>query len=517
MHFHLTLERHKKDTVNDISSPGAVYADVSATGIDGLDEILCGGLTANRLYLVEGVPGSGKTTLAMQYLLEGVRKAEPVLYVTLSETEEELCAMAKSHDWDLSGVTIRELVPPEESLQPAEQYTMFHPAEVELSETTRTILADVERLKPTRLVFDSLSELRLLAGDPLRYRRQLLALKQFFRGRSCTVLLLDDLTSAGRDLQVQSIAHGVIALEQLVPEYGIDRRRLRVLKHRGRRFRGGHHDYLIGTGGLSVFPRLVAAEHRQALDAEKLSAGVKELDQLLGGGLERGTSTLIVGAAGTGKSTLAAQFVSAAAARGQNAAMFIFDESKTTLLSRADGVGIPLRKDVESRRVSIRQVDPAELTPGEFAYSIRREVEERGARIIVIDSLNGYLNAMPGERFLTIHLHEMLMFLGEKGVATLIIGAHQGMIGTQMVTPVDASYLADAVILMRYFETRGEVRQAISVMKKRGGQHERTIRDFSLERGGIHVGPPLRDFRGVLTGVPVEVSGASEKILAGSD
>jgi circadian clock protein KaiC len=488
----------------------ARYHDVAATGISGLDDILCGGLTPYRLYLVEGVPGSGKTTLAMQYLMEGVRNGEPVLYVTLSETEEELRAMARSHDWPLDGITIRELVPPEESLQPAEQYTMFHPAEVELSETTRTILTDVERLKPTRLVFDSLSELRLLAGDPLRYRRQLLALKQFFRGRRCTVLLLDDLTSSGRDLQVQSIAHGVLVLEQLLPEYGADRRRVRVLKHRGRRFRGGYHDYLIGTGGLQVFPRLVAAEHRTDLDEHKFSSGIGSLDDLLGGGLERGTSTLIVGAAGTGKSSLAAQFVTAAAGRGQRSAMFIFDESKNTLLSRMTGLGVSLRQHVDNGTVSIRQVDPAELTPGEFAWTIRREVEESQAKIVVIDSLNGYLNAMPGERFLTIHLHELLMFLGEKGVATILIGAHQGMMGP-MITPVDASYLADAVLLLRYFEARGEIRQAISVMKKRGGRHERTIRDFALESDGIQVGAPLRGFRGVLTGVPVETGATLDK------
>ena len=493
-----------------LESQVAAYSDVSATGIEGVDDILCGGLTPYRLYLVEGVPGSGKTTLAMQYLLEGARLGESVLYVTLSETEEELRSMAKSHGWSMEGVSIRELVPPEESLQPAEQYTMFHPAEVELSETTRTILTDVERLKPTRLVFDSLSELRLLAGDPLRYRRQLLALKQFFRGRRCTVLLLDDLTSSGRDLQVQSIAHGVLVLEQLLPEYGADRRRVRVLKHRGRRFRGGYHDYLIGTGGLQVFPRLVAAEHRTDLDEHKFSSGIGSLDDLLGGGLERGTSTLIVGAAGTGKSSLAAQFVTAAAGRGQRSAMFIFDESKNTLLSRMAGLGVNLRQHVDNGAVSIRQVDPAELTPGEFAWTIRREVEESQAKIVVIDSLNGYLNAMPGERFLTIHLHELLMFLGEKGVATILIGAHQGMMGP-MITPVDASYLADAVLLLRYFEARGEIRQAISVMKKRGGRHERTIRDFSLESDGIQVGAPLRGFRGVLTGVPVETGATLDK------
>ena len=498
-----------KEVVTPPTPLEATYSDVSATGIGGLDDILCGGLTPYRLYLIEGVPGSGKTTLALQYLLEGARLGESVLYVTLSETDEELRSMAKSHGWPLEGVTIRELVPPEESLQPAEQYTMFHPAEVELSETTRTILADVERLKPTRVVFDSLSELRLLAGDPLRYRRQLLALKQFFRGRRCTVLLLDDLTSAGRDLQVQSIAHGVVVLEQLTPEYGSDRRRLRVLKHRGRRFRGGYHDYIIGTGGLNVFPRLIAAEHRARHETTRISSGIAGMDQLIGGGLEHGTSTLVVGSAGTGKSSLAAQFVAHAAQKGQRSAMFIFDESVNTLLTRTKGLGIDLQAHVDSGVVTVRQVDPAELTPGEFANTIRSEVEDHGAKCVVIDSLNGFLNAMPGERFLTIHLHELLMYLGERNVATLLIGAHQGLIGQSMVTPVDASYLADAVILLRYFESRGEVRQAISVMKKRGGQHERSIREFSLEPGGIRVGAPLREFRGVLTGTPVYEAGNS--------
>ena len=492
--------------MNEQTKNAPLYPISSATGIVGLDDILCGGFTPHRLYLIEGVPGSGKTTLALQYLMEGARLGEPVLYVTLSETEEEIRAMAKSHEWDLKGVTIRELVPPEESLQAAEQYTMFHPAEVELSETTRTILADVDRLKPKRLVFDSLSELRLLAGDPLRYRRQLLALKQFFRGRNCTVLLLDDLTSSGRDLQVQSIAHGVVLLEQLVPEYGADRRRLRVLKHRGRRFRGGYHDYLIDTGGLNVFPRLSASEHRNVPLEERISSGLASLDSLLGGGLELGTSTLIMGSAGTGKSSLAAQYVCAGAERGQRGAMFLFDESLNTLLTRTKGLDINLAKHYEDGTVTIRQVDPAEMTPGEFANSIRVAVE-KGAKCVVIDSLNGYLNAMPGERYLTIHLHELLMFLGQKGVATILIGAHQGMVGTQMITPVDASYLADAVILLRYFETQGEVRQAISVMKKRGGDHERTIRQFSLQPGGIRIGEPLRQFRGVLTGVPVVESG----------
>ncbi len=487
----------------DTHPSAALAAARAATGIEGLDDVLRGGFTPNRLYLIEGVPGSGKTTLALQFLMEGVRLGEPVLYVTLSETEQELREVAASHGWSLDGITIRELVPSEESLRPDDQYTMFHPSEVELSETTKAILTDVERIKPARVAFDSLSELRLLAGNPLRYRRQILALKQFFAGRCCTVLLLDDLTGTAHDLQVQSIAHGVVRLEQLNPEYGAERRRLLVVKYRGVGFRGGFHDYIIRRGGIDVFPRIVAGEHRQAPVAEKLASGIAELDTLLGGGLEHGTSTLIVGAAGSGKSSVAAQFVVSAAEKGQKAALFIFDESLNTLLTRCAGLGIDLRKHLDGGRVAIRQVDPAELSPGEFAHAIRRAVERDGASVVVIDSLNGYLNAMPEERFLIIQLHELLTFLGQAGVATVLIGAHHGLVGGPMIAPVDASYLADAVILLRYYEARGEIRQAISVVKKRGGAHERTIREFRMEKGRISVGPPLRDFRGVLTGVPV--------------
>jgi circadian clock protein KaiC len=491
----------------DSSSTGIPQEKVG-TGISSLDSVLAGGLTRNRLYLCEGVPGSGKTTLSLQFLREGIRLGESVLYVTLSETEQELQEVAKSHGWSLEGMSIRELVPSESVLKPEEQYTMFHPADVELSETTKTILADVEKIKPTRIVFDSLSELRLLAGSPLRYRRQILALKQFFAGRNCTVMLLDDLTSSDRDLQVQSIAHGVILLEQLNPEYGAERRRLRIVKFRGVKFRGGYHDYTIIRGGLEVFPRLVAAEHRKAVHQERLSSGLPALDSLLGGGIERGTSTLIVGAPGTGKSTLAAKFAAAAAERGQRAAMFIFDEIESTLLSRAAGLGIELAKHVDAGRISIQQVDPAELSPGEFAHAIRKAVDVDKASVVVIDSLNGYLNAMPDEKYLVIQLHELLAYLGQLGVATLMIGAHQGLIGIQMNSPVDATYLADAVVMLRYFEAQGEIRQAISVVKKRGGEHERTIREFSLRKGKISVGEPLSEFRGVLTGVPTYVGDA---------
>jgi circadian clock protein KaiC len=486
---------------------------VAQTGVEGLDDILNGGLARGRLYLVEGVPGSGKTTLATEFLMEGARRGEKVLYVTLSETREELEAVARSHGWDLNGVSIRELLPQEGALESEEQYTMFHPSEVELAATTKSILDDVQKIGPTRVVFDSLSELRLVAGNPLRYRRQILALKQYFAGRGCTVMLLDDMTSTDHDLQVQSIAHGVILLQHLSPEYGAERRRLRVVKYRGCEFRGGYHDYLIKKGGLRVFPRLVAAEHRQIRTANKLSSSLREIDDLLGGGIEEGTSTLIVGGAGTGKSTLSAQFCVAAAGRGQKSIIFMFDESPNTLFSRCKGLGIDIEAQVAAGLVTLVRVDPAELSPGELAFQIRQAVEVDEVKIVAIDSLNGYLNAMPEERFLTIQLHELLMYLSEKSVASLLIGAHHGIIGAQMQAPVDASYLADAVILLRYFETRGEVRQAISVVKKRGGVHERTIREFGLSGGRIQVGEPLRHFRGVLTGVPV-YEGSSDPLLA---
>ena len=480
----------------------ASRGDIAPTGISGLDNILAGGFRRNRLYLIEGVPGSGKTTLGMQFLLAGAAAGETVLYVSLSETEDELRAVAASHDWTLDGITLRELAPSEAELEPDAHSTMFHPSEIELAATTARVLADVERLKPSRVVFDSLSEMRLLAGNALRYRRQILALKQFFVNRQCTVLLLDDLTATDQDLQMRSIAHGVLMLEQTQPQYGAQRRRLQVLKFRGVQFRGGYHDYAIVKGGLQVFPRLVAAEHRQASTRARLSSDVPARDALLGGGIDEGTSTLLMGPAGTGKSTLAALFAWAAAKRGERSALFIFDESRQTLFNRCRELAIDLEPFVESGLVAVTPVDPAELTPGELTHAIREQVEA-GAKIVVIDSLNGYLNAMPEEGFLTIHLHELLMYLGQCGVATILVSGQRGLIGHQMHAPVDVSYLADSVLVLRYFELRGEVRQAVSVLKKRGGRHERTIREFTMEPGRITVGPVLREFRGVLTGVPV--------------
>jgi len=490
----------------------------SATGIAGLDDILGGGLTPHRVYLVEGNPGSGKTTLALQYLLEGLRRKEAGVYVTLSETKQELRAVTASHGWSLDGLHVVELIAEEKELEPDNQYTMFQPSEVQLGETTRAILNEIERVKPKRVVIDSLSELRLLAQSALRYRRQILALKQYFTGRECTVLLLDDRTSDESDLQLQSIAHGVISLEHLSPEYGAERRRLRVAKLRGQKYRGGFHDFNIATGGLEVFPRLVAAEHTETRERQSLQGDIRELDDLLGGGMDMGTSTLLIGPAGSGKSSVAINYALAAAKQGQRAALFIFDERTEVLLHRAQGLGMDLRPHLDAGRITIQQVDPAELSPGEFAHHVRKAVNgEDGhspARVAIIDSLNGYLQAMPEERFLTVQMHELLTYLGHKGVLTFLVMAQHGMIG-QMQTPVDTTYLADTVILFRYFEAEGHVRQAISVVKKRSGKHERTIRELRLD-GGIAVGDPLTDFQGVLTGTPI-FKGESKTLMRPND
>ncbi|HEX8149328.1 MAG TPA: ATPase domain-containing protein [Pyrinomonadaceae bacterium] len=489
------------------------------TGSAGLDSVLEGGFPANRLYLVEGDPGTGKTTLALQFLLEGARRGEPVLYVTLSETKEELTAVARSHGWSLEGVSLHELVPPAESLKAEAQYTIFHPSEVELGETTRAVIEEVEHTQPRRVVFDSLSEMRLLARDPLRYRRQILALKQYFAGRKTTVLLLDDRTSADADLQVQSIAHGVVMLEQLELDYGAERRRLRVSKLRGSRFRGGFHDFAIRTGGVVVFPRLVAAGRGAEFEPGTVASGVSELDALLGGGLDRGTATLVLGPAGCGKSSLATHFAAASVARGEPAAAFIFDEGVNTYLNRAAGLGTDLRAEVEAGRLKVQQVNPAELSPGEFAHAVCTAVERDGARLVVIDSLNGYMQAMPDERFLTAQMHELLTYLNQQGVVTLLVMAQHGFMG-QMSSPVDVSYLADTVVLLRYFEAAGAIRRAISVVKKRTGRHEDTIRELRLSASrGVEVGEPLKAFRGVLTGVPVlnEDGRMRNALLGGND
>jgi circadian clock protein KaiC len=475
-----------------------------STGAAGLDNILCGGLDPDRLYLVEGEPGTGKTTLALQFLLEGARRGEKGLHVTLSESERELRLVAKRHGWGLEDISIFELVPPEAALDPEKELTLFHPAELELAETSKMIFDRVAEVEPARIVFDSLSEMRLLAQNSLRYRRQILALKHFFAGRRCTVLLLDDLSSKEGDLQLHSIAHGVITLQQMALDYGAERRRLRVRKMRGIKFRGGYHDFVIETGGIRIFPRLVAAEHHKAFVGELTASGVPELDTLLGGGLERGTSALLVGGAGVGKSSIAVTYAVGAAKRGERVAMFAFDEGLGTLFARATGLGVNLQRYVDEGLVTVQQIDPAEMSPGQFTQRVRDEVEQRHVRVLLIDSLNGYLNAMPDERFLVLQMHELLSYLNQLGVLTIMVLAQHGMLG-HMQTPIDLSYLSDAVIMLRYFEAAGRVRRAISVVKKRSGTHENAIREFQLTSEGVKVGPPLTDFSGILTGTPTYV------------
>ncbi|WP_375159131.1 ATPase domain-containing protein [Bradyrhizobium sp. RDT46] len=472
-----------------------------STGSEGLDDILGGGLDPNRMYLYEGRPGTGKTTIALQFLLRGARDGERVLYISLSETRRELELVAHRHGWSLQGVDIFELVPPETTLDPDRELTVFHPAEMELSETTGLIFKEVERLNPTRVVLDSLSELRLLAQNPLRYRRQVLALKHFFTNRNCTVVLLDDLSSSQDDLQLHSIAHGVVMLEQLAIDYGAERRRLRVIKMRGIRFRGGYHDFTISQGGLRIFPRLVAAEHHKTFPGNFVSSGNAELDQLLGGGLERGTNALLLGSAGVGKSSVALTYAIAAAERGEHAVFFAFDEGRGTVEARARTLGLPLEKHLNTGVIRFQQVDPAELSPGEFAATLRRSVEVDNARLVVIDSLNGYLNAMPDERFLILQMHELLSYLAQQGVLTILILAQHGLVGP-METPLDISYLSDAVVMLRYFEFGGTVRRALSVVKKRSGNHEHSIREFRLGSRGIRLGPPLKEFSGIFSGNP---------------
>ncbi|WP_427912872.1 ATPase domain-containing protein [Ramlibacter sp. MMS24-I3-19] len=479
-----------------------------STGIEGMDTLLGGGLTARRIYLIEGEPGAGKTTAGLQFLNEGVRNGESVVYITLAENREELAAVAASHGWTLDGIHVHEVLP-DENLLAGGQYSMFHPSEVELADTLKVVLGVVEERQPTRVVLDSLSELQLLAESPLRYRRQVLALKQFFSRRNCTVLLLDDRTaSAAGDLQVRSIAHGVIQLNHSVKDYGVERRQLRVVKFRGRRVTGGLHDYNLVHGGIVVHPRLVAAETRGITGRTQLSSGLRELDMLIGGGLEEGTSTLLVGPPGTGKSSLAAQFVVASYKRGEKAAIFLFEESISNVLHRADGLHLPLREAMDSGQLTLQQIDPAELSPGQFSAAVREAVA-RGVKMVVIDSLNGYLNAVPDERFLTTYLHELLTYLGQHRVVTLLVGVQQGMLGGAMTSSMDASYVADNVLMLRYFELDGEIRQAISVFKKRGSVHERTIRSYTLDANGIHVGEVLRGYRGLLTGVPVPTVAAT--------
>jgi circadian clock protein KaiC len=483
-----------------------MYADGHirlSTGVPGLDDILRGGLGKGFLYLVEGNPGAGKTTLALQFLIEGAKRGEKGLYLSLAESEDELRHVAASHGMDLTGLDMCKISPTEPASEIDQQYTVFQPAEVELADVLETILTKVRDLQPSRVIIDSMSELRMLARDSLRYRRQVLSLKQFFEGRDCTTLLLDERFRDNSESQVQTIAHGVISLEVLPRNYGITRRRLEVLKIRASSFREGFHDYVIVKGGVLVFPRLVSGEHRgMKVEPENLPSGVTELDSLFNGGVQRGTSTLVVGPTGCGKSTLCTQFVLSAAKRGEKCAIFTFDETRQSFRIRSIGLGMDLDPYFDDETIYLEQVDPAELSPGEFVHRIRAGVEEKKWRIVVIDSLNGLMNSMNEEQALTVQLHELLSYLNQVGVASFMVLAQYGMLGSAVTSPTDVSYLADNVLLLRYFEAGGEVRQAISVMKRRSGPHERSIRELHMSSGKLTIGDPLRNFVGVLTGTP---------------
>ncbi|MFN3943937.1 MAG: ATPase domain-containing protein [Allosphingosinicella sp.] len=473
-----------------------------SSGSAALDDILAGGFAANHIHLVEGAPGAGKTTLGLQFLREGAGKGESCLYITLSESRNELLHVAGTHGWNLDGIDIFELVPPELSLDPEREQSIVYASDLELGETVQMVMAEVNRLAPARIVFDSLSEIRLLAQGSLRYRRQVLALKHFFAQRDCTALFLDDLTEQIDDLSLHSLAHGVVRLEQIAVPYGAERRRLRVYKMRGRAFLGGFHDFTIRTGGMQIFPRLVATSHPDDGRPQRYAdSGIAELDDMVGGGLDYGTTTLIIGPSGSGKSTLALQWVYAALQRGEKALFVSFDETRRVFERRAAGLGMDVRDHMADGQLSFRQVDPAELSPGEFSAIIREHVE-REACVVVIDSLSGYQHAMPEEQHMLLQMHEIVTYLNQQGVLSFLILAQAGMVG-HMQSPVDITYLSDNVILLRFFEAHGEIRRALSVLKKRTGRHESTIRELSIGKGGVTVGPRLEGFRGVLTGVPV--------------
>lgn len=478
---------------------------MAATGVVGLDDILGGGLAVGHSFLLEGTPGTGKTTIALSFMLEGAKAGEKCLYITMSETDAELRSGAASHGWTLDDhITVFELVPPDAVLDASRQQSLLYSSDLELGEATKSIVEEFERVKPSRVVIDSLSEIRLLAQNSLKYRRQLLALKHFFSRHSATVLLLDDRTSEVSDKTAHSIVHGVVQLEELAPNYGAERRRLRIIKYRGMQFRGGYHDFTIQKGGVAVFPRLRASEHRTSFSRKRLTSGIAELDALLGGGVEQGSSTLVLGPAGTGKSLVTLQFIWAALHRGEKAAMFLFDEEMGLLFERTRALGYDLPAMRATGNLHIEQVDAAELSPGEFAHRVRSVVDDAHASSVVIDSLNGYQASMPDEGSLVLHVHELLQYLNRQGANTFLTVAQHGLVG-DMKSPVDITYLSDTVILLRYFEAQAKVRRAISVIKKRAGSHEDTIREYRISSAGLTIGKPLEQFQGVLRGVPTFV------------
>ncbi|HUP06476.1 MAG TPA: ATPase domain-containing protein [Caldimonas sp.] len=498
--------------MNRDTTPMAGAAKIS-TGVPGLDTILGGGLTPHRVYLLEGTPGTGKTTFGLRFLLAGVELGERGLYITLSETADELRGVAASHGWSLDRISLFELLD-EGWRDPDAEQSILYPSEVELGETIRRITAEIDRSEPTRVVFDSLSEMRLLAQDPLRYRRQVLALKHFFSTRACTVLFLDDKTGEPGDLQLHSLSHGVISLEQTVQGYGTEHRRLRVVKMRGQAFQRGSHDFLLDTGRLSVFPRLTASQHRAVLAHQTVSTGLSELDQMLGGGLSRGTNLLLVGPSGVGKTSTAMRCMRAALERGEKGAYYLFDEGVSTLLLRSRELHMEVDSFVENGNLQMRPIDPAELSPGEFACDVVQAVERDGCSFVVIDSLNAYQQAMPGEAFLLLHMHELLTHLNHSGVTTLLVVAQHGVV-TDLRSDLDLSYLSDAMLLFRYFEAAGGVRTAITAVKNRTRANERTIREFRMSSAkGLQVGEPLAGFEGILAGVP-DYTGSTELIGTG--
>jgi circadian clock protein KaiC len=500
------------DAITSVAAPPPAHSTASkrtlpfqvpriSTGTPGLDDILGGGgLPKGRMYLLEGEPGSGKTTLALKFLLDGASRGDVALYITMSETEDELVSSAQTHGWDLSNIRILELTPDESNAEVSTEYTVFYPSEVELSTTIRSLLQVVEEHQPSLIVMDSLSELRLLAKDPVRYRRQLLALKQFFSDRRSTVLILDDRSGAADDVQLRTIVHGVIHLSKMPRDYGVTRRHLEVIKLRGSTFREGFHDYVIQTGGIEVFPRLVAGEHDCEITNDQILSGIPELDALLGGGLQRGTSTLITGPSGIGKTSLVMQYMVHQAMQGERGVYFTFDEIGRLMCKRSESLGLPAEEVIQSGRLQLEQVDPAELSPGEFIQRIRRHVEA-GVRFIAIDSINGLLNSMPGEHELTLQMHELLAYLNQKGIVTFLVLTTAGLVGAQEIK-INVSYLSDNILMLRYFEALGEVRQAVSAVKKRTGNHERSIRELRFEGSRLAIGPPIRDFHGVLSGLP---------------
>lgn len=487
-----------------------------SSGIEELDDVLGGGFPAGRLFLIEGPPGSGKTTLALQFLLAGAKKSEKGLYVTFSESEDEVRAVAESHDWTLDGISLQELSTLGGRLKNEEQYTVFQPADVELSETVQRVIDDVRQVKPMRVVIDSLSEIRLVACDPLRYRRQILALKGILSECNCTVFFLEEHTVENPDLLMQSIAHGVVLLDKTQSEYGSVKRTLQVSKLRAGPSLEGSHDFVIRRGGLQVFRRLIASDSLNGKPAKDTGGVLKtnneELDRLTGGGVHWGTGVVLVGPAGTGKSTVGMQIVSAAAQKGYKTCAFLFDEAKATYIKRARNVDLEISSHLQQGIVEIHQVDPNEQSPGEFAYHLRKKVEDEGVRVVVIDSLNGYLTAMTSERFLLAQLHELLTYLNAHGVLTIMTTAQHGMLNTADTTSFELTYLADLVIQLRYFEAGGNVRKAISVIKNRLSAHETSIREFEITDKGLEIGAPLRQFEGILSGIPKFI-GEPESLL----